>query len=267
MKKLLILMLAVICAGEISAQTPPRWFDEQSRENNFPSSVFYTGFATGNIRSGENKEKASERLRKEAQAYCLEAIRVNVSSTVSDYSKSIKQMATNTEASEKIEAIFESSVKTEATAEIIGLKVETHAAADGMLYAFAFANKYELIGYYTASLSMNMQQLESIVSTATQFENNSEKPKAKKQYEEAIPLLVKVEQSQNMLIAIDPNASIQRDKSAKYRSEIIQALARLEQGVYLFLQCKEIVDGQEIVYIADKLPGLLTSNDCGCNFT
>jgi hypothetical protein len=27
------------------------------------------------------------------------------------------------------------------------------------------------------------------------------------------------------------------------------------------------VDGQEVVYIADKLPGLLTSGDCGCNFT
>jgi hypothetical protein len=60
---------------------------------------------------------------------------------------------------------------------------------------------------------------------------------------------------------------LQQRRSERLRNELIQTLTDLENSIYVYVVCKEIVDGEEVVYIADKLPGLLTDNDCGCNFT
>jgi hypothetical protein len=265
MKFLLYLTLFAVYITSVFSQPQMRWLDEQSREQNFPSNTFYTGFASGSIRAGETKEKTMERLRKEAQAYCLESIRVNVTSTVNDYSKSIKEMVSNSETQEKIEAIFESTVKTEATAEITGLKVETYADTNGLFYAFAYVNKYELITYYNSLLNLNLQHLESAIQAANSLEVLGEKTKAKKQYEEAVSLLVKIGQTQDILIAIEPNAPPQHNKMSNYRSEIIQALARLQQGIYIFVEDSEDVFGKQKTFIINTIKTKLSHN--GCSFT
>jgi len=261
----MIFILLVVFPLSVFTQTP-NWFQSSDRERNYPSSVFITGFSTGNMRTGETKSDAEVRLRKEAQAYVAEAVRVQVSSETQSHDTRTKTQTTGKEATEQINSIFEAAVKTSATIELAGVKTDSYYDnSEGVIYGFAYVNKYELIGYYNASLTMNMQQLESIFNTAKQLETSGEKAKARKQYEEVVPLLVKVEQAQDVLVALDKNASLQRDKTAKYRSDIIQALARLSQGVYIYIESKEDMFGTSGSLIINKVKSILSKN--GCSFT
>ena len=266
MKKLNILLLAIICASTVFGQTSPNWLQDADRERNYPNNIFITGFSTGSLRNGENKTDAAARLKKEAQGYLAEAIRVQVSSETQSHDVRTKTQTTGKDATEQINSIFEAAVKTSANIELTGLKTDSYYDEhEGLIYGFAYVNKYELIGYYNAFLTMNMQQLESVLNTANQLETNGEKAKARTQYENAVSLLVKVEQAQDILVALDKNASLQRDKTAKYRSDIVQALARLTQGVFIYFESKEDIFGKSSTLITNKVKSILSKN--GCSFT
>jgi hypothetical protein len=266
MKKLTTLLFTVLCTSTLFAQSPPNWFEPADRERNYPNSVFITGFSTGSVRAGETKTDAETRLRKEAQAYVAETVLVQVRSETQSHDTRTKTQTTGQEAIEQINSIFEAAVKTSATIELAGLKTDSYYdESAGLIYGFAYVNKYELTGYYNASLTMNMQQLESILNAAKQLETSGEKAKARTQYEETVPLLVKVEQAQDVLVALDRNANIQRDKTAQYRSDIIQALARLAQGVYIYLESTEDMFGKSSSLISNKIKSILSKN--GCSFT
>ena len=258
-KKLSTFLLAVICASVAWGQTQPNWFDPADRERNYPGNVFITGFATGNVRSGERQADAETRLKKEAQGYVAEEIRVQVTSETNSNDRSVK-----INGNEQLTSIFESAVKTSATIELTGVKTDAYVE-NNLVYGFAYVNKYELIGYYNAFLTMNTQQLEGVLNTAKGLETSGDKAKARKQYEEAVPLLVKVEQAQDVLVALDRNANIQRSKTAQYRSDIVQALARLMQGVYVYFESKEDMFGKNSTLISNGIKTVLSKN--GCSFT
>jgi len=266
MKQISIFLLALLYASTGAGQTSPNWLQSDERERNYPSSVFITGFTPGNVRAGETQTDAEARLRKDALAYVTEAIRVQVNSEKQKRDTRTKTQTTGKEESEQIHSIFESTVNTSTSLELTGVKTDSYIDnSKGLIYGFACVNKYELIGYYNASLTMTMQQLESALNTAKQLEASGEKPKARKQYEDAAPLLVKIEQAQDVLIALDRNATIQHDKTAQYRSDIIQALARLSQGVYIYIESKEDMFGKSSSLISNKVKSILSKN--GCSFT
>jgi len=269
MRRAIFLFLAMMCSGVALGQTPPNWLQSDERERNYPSAAFLTGFTPGNVRAGETKADAAVRLRKDAQAELTEKIRVQVSSEKQKRDTRTKTQATGKEESEQIQSVFESSVTTSASLELTGVKTDSYVDdSKELIYGFAYVNRYELTGYYNASLTMTMQQLESVLNTAKQLETNGEKPKARKQYEEAVQLLVKAEQAQDVLIALDRNAnaaSLQRDKTGVWRNDIIQALARLSQGVYIYVESSEKLHGQKVNIVTNKLKAELAKS--GCSFT
>ena len=266
MKKVYIFLLALLYTSVVVAQTPPNWLQSAERERNYPSTVFITGFITGNVRVGETKTDAEARLRKDAQAELTEKILVQVNSEKQKEDERIKTQTTGKEESEQIRSVFKSDVKTYTSIELSNTKTDSYIDNNtGLIYGFACVNKYELTGYYNASLTMNMQQLESMLNTAKQLEANGEKAKARTQYEDAIALLFKVEQAQNVLVALDHNAAVQREKTAQYRSDIIQALARLSQGVYVYIESNEDMFGKSSSLISNKVKSILSKN--GCSFT
>ena len=265
-KKTLFFTFALSCMSTLFGQNPPNWLQSTDRERNYPNDVFITGYSTGNVRAGESKTDAAARLRKEAQAYIAEAIRVQVNSETQSHDTRTKTQNTGKEATEQINSIFEAAIKTSATIELAGIKTDSYYdETEKLVYGFACVNRYELTGFYKASLNMNLQQLESILNTAKQLEASSEKAKARTQYEETVSLLVKVEQAQDVLVALDKYTSLQRDKTAQYRSDIIQALARLKQGVYVYVENKEDLFGTKVDIVANKVKADLAAN--GCSFT
>jgi len=265
MKKLTILLLSLLCAGVVYSQSKPNWFDFADRERNYPNTTFITGFISGNIRVGETNTDAETRLRKEAQAELTEKIRVQVNSEKQKRDTRTKTQTTGQAENEQIHSVFEATITTSSNLELTNVKTDSYTDNNtGLIYGFACVNKYELADYYNASLTMNIQRLESILHTAKQLETNSEKTKARTQYEEAARLLVKIEQEQDVLVALDKNVSFQRDKTAPYRNEIVQALARLAQGVYIYVENDEDLFGQKVDIVANKVKAELAIK--GCSF-
>jgi hypothetical protein len=260
-----LVVVILFCAATATAQTPPNWLQFAERESNYPSAVYITGFSTGNARAGETKTDAEARLRKDAQAELTEKILVQVNSEKQKRDTRTKTQTTGQPENEQITSIFESTVTTSSNLDLTGVKTDAYTdPATALSYGFAFVNKYELIGYYNAALAMNIQQLEGILTTAQQLETDGEKAKARTQYQQAAPLLAKIEQSQDILVALDNNATPQRDKTAQYRSNIVQALARLAQGVHVYIESKEELFGTPVDIVANKLKAELAIN--GCSF-
>ena len=258
MKKLTIFLLTILCANTIFAQSPPAWLDLQQRKTEYPNNAFFTGFASDEILAGENQNTAIARVTELAQGYVAENVRVEVNVATEHRATSKK-----TEETEAFNSIFEKTVKTIAKIELTGLTTESYVAGN-TIYAFAFVNKYELKGNYSAIFNMNMQQLESILHTAKQLEATGDKAKARTQYEAAVPVLAKVEQAQDVLSALG-GANLQSEKTANYRSDIILALARLAQGIYIYVENNEDLFGQKVDIVAHKVKAVLAAN--GCSFT
>jgi hypothetical protein len=264
MKQYFLTLCIAACALALFGQEAPRWVDGAEREHAYPSSAFITGFASEMLRPTDNIAQAQERLKKEAQKNLSENIRLKIEGATKTSDKS-QQM----DGKEYISSTYDASVRTSSNAEITGVKTDVYFdSRKNVAYAFAYANKYEVIGYYTANVSMLVQQAEGLLRTAEQLESSKEKAKARRQCEQVIPLLAKVRYAQDMLTALSGNAdseSLQQEASERLRSEATQMLARLAQGLYLYMESDEDVFGKKVSIMDKRLKAILAKN--GCSFT
>jgi tetratricopeptide (TPR) repeat protein len=245
----------------------PRWLSSEGRQRAFPEDIYVTGFAVGDVRSDETALAAMERLKKEAQGLLSDGIRVKVESERKSYSKS-----ESVNSSETLSALFESAVKTSSAAEIVGVKADAYLnESENMVYAFAYAKRQELIDFYQADIALDAQRVEGFFGVALQLEKQGDKAKARKQYEEAIPLLAKVSHTQGMLVALSKGAaaaeSLQQGRVESLFKELQLALARLEQNVSIFVESSEDIFGSKSTSIvANKLKAALAKSS-RCTFT
>jgi len=264
MKQLSIFLFILLYASAGMAQTP-NWLQSGERERNYPNSTFITGFTPGNVRAGESKADAEVRLRKDAQANLTESVLVRVKSEKIKRDERIKTQATGKEENEQIQSFFESTISIYSNLELTGVNVDSYTDdSKGLIYAFAYVNRYELTGYYKGVLTKSLQTLESTLNTAKELESSSEKVKAREQYKNANTQLIEVELAQDVLLALDPNASLQIEKTINYRSEIIKALVRLAQGVHIYIESREDMFGKSSALISNKVKSILSKN--GCSF-
>jgi hypothetical protein len=235
--------------------------DADFREMKYPSNVYFTGFAYRAVEKDIAEEIKQAKL--DAQADLVKQIRLVLQS----------KMQNNTLAQsingkyDEVER-FENKISAEASAEIVGMKTETHIDTKSKLvYAFAYANKYEAIGYYKSNLSMNINQIESFLKTAQDLEINAEKSKARQQVEMAKPFFSKVHYEQEMLIVFDSNISsddMQQSKMENLYNQFTQMQARLAQAVYVFVESNENLFGKNVDIVANKVKSDLSVN--GCSF-
>jgi hypothetical protein len=229
----------------------------------YPHSTFITGFASKTVRTGDNVEQIKNRLILDAQKKLSESIRVQVKSTTDVRDKSIEANG-NT----YLESYTDDAVQTYSNAEIVGVKTETYFdQRANAVYAFAYANKFEVAGYYKANIAMLIGQAEGSLYTAKNLESTQEKSKARKQCEDAVNLLAKVRYAQDLLTALDAadSESLQQAKTEQLHSDAAQMTARLAQGVYVYLESSEDLFGKKVSIIASKVKAILAKN--GCSFT
>jgi len=224
MKKCILLIVLLSATAVLLAQ--PGWLNLQTRKTEYPNNTFFTGFASDEILPSEKQNDAIARIKKMAQGDLAASVRVAVDVATSHLSTSVK-----VNDSEQFKSIFEKTVKTAATIELTDAEPDYHVEGRH-ISAFVYVNKYELKGNYLAVFKMNMQQLESILNTAQQLETIGEKAKARIQYEETVPLLIKIEQAQDVLVTLDKNASLQREKTAAYRSTISLACSKIALAIF-----------------------------------
>jgi len=245
----------------LMGQEKPDWMNDNLRSAKFPPNVFLTGFAQRLIEKSISTE--IEQAKLDAQADLTKEIRVMIetNSESSVFAQSINGQNVDSD-------IFKSKSSAETKAEITGMKTETYLdESTNSVYAFAYANKYELIGYYKSDLSVNLGQIESFVKTAQELETNGEKAKARQQLENAIPIFPKIRFAQGILTALLGNNSpedLQQGKTETYYNTLIQMQARLAQGVYVYVESNESLFGQKVNIVANKVKAELARK--GCSF-
>lgn len=243
------------------AQKPPRWYSASSREFDYPKDEYYVGFAEGNIRKNETEIDATARIKKEASGLLVESIRLKVQSVAESYSKS--------EAvgdKEQISSKTQQTVKTTSEADIVGIKIESYIdKATGVVAALAYVKRDELVKYYQNSITLSVQKVEGYIKTSLELEKTGSKAKARKQLEDAKPLLSKIAYEQDLLIAMDSDTDSQhQDLTANLRSELEKSLTRLEQSTFVYIKSTEDLFGKNSNVIANKLKAKLAAD--GCSF-
>ena len=242
-------------------QTKPDWIENDSRNDKFPASVFLSGFAQRVVEKGISNE--TEQAKLDAQADLVKQVRLMLKSKTQSQSSA---QSINGKYSER--ESFDNQSSAEANAEIVGMKTETYFDKKAnLVYAFAYANKYEIIGYYKSNLSLNVNQIASFVKTAQDLAANSEKAKARQQLEMAKPLFPKVRYAQDLLTALDGNATpddLLQPQTEQYYNIVTQLFANLAQGVYVFVESHEDLFGQKVDIVANQLKAELAKS--GCSF-
>ena len=259
LKRLLLLILCLTSFNIVKSQDEPAWMMQSWRTEQYPSSVFITGFAQDGKNSNETLAQATERIKDIARADLSESILASVQSVSESYSESILVGG-----SESINENFKSQTKISTDLEINGIRVESYAK-DNVVYGFAFANKYEIIGYYKANLNMQVQQIEGLISTATELEQKREKKKAKDEFNKALPIFTEITKAQGILSAVDKNITddgLKMQKTMKLYNEIIQANARLAQGIFVYITTNEDMFGNKTTEIENRLKAILAVNSC-----
>jgi hypothetical protein len=253
-------LLSLALAGQ---EIAPNWLERSGRERAYPSNTFITGFASERLAANADVNEVKKRLETEAKKNLSESIRMKIESEIRTSDHSLQ-----TDGKENTVSAYDAAVHSSSDAEIVGVKTDAHFdSRTNTVYAFAYANKYELAGYYKANINMLLTQAESALRTAEQLEQSGDKGKARKQCEASLPVLEQVRYAQGLLAAIDAadRASLQQAKTEALHNAATQMFARLAQAVYVYVESKETNFGETVHLLEPKLKAALSEH--GCSFT
>jgi hypothetical protein len=252
MKKIFSLLLLV---PVVAFSQKPSWVTGMGSDDNFPRTHYLTGFA---VNEGKETPTFIKVLKASAKSELIEGIIVSV--------QSAKQLHTSERHGEVSEE-YTATTSSFADADINGLKIEYYY--DGKTqtgYAFAYANKSEVRGYYKANISFLIQKMEAAMSSAAQTEQEN-KGKARKMYEEIKPLFKELDFAQSLLIAIEgkEDESQQIAKSVALKADVTNAISRLQSAVIVYIQSQEKNFDKTVHLLEPKLKAELSKR--GCSFT
>ena len=262
MQKFVAMLPCLMFAFSLFGQGKPDWLDEDFRSMKFPPNTFYTGFAYYELQNNL-LQNVTQQAKTEAQADLSKKIRLQISSKSQN-----KLLAINENGQYSEMESFSNQSVTEANAEVVGIKTESYYDPKAkIVYAFAYADKYELIGYYKNNLALVINQIEGILQTAQDLETNREKAKARQQLELAQPLFSKIRYAQDLLTAVDVNAmpdDLQQTKTEMLYNTLIKMQAQLAQSTYLYVSSNENMFNKNEKIIANKIKADFAYK--GCSF-
>ncbi|MDR2126906.1 MAG: hypothetical protein LBP63_08765 [Prevotellaceae bacterium] len=261
MRLIVSILLCTVFSQTLLGQEKPKWLDEDLREFQFPAKVYFTGFAYRYISSGESLQDATKSAAIDAQADLAKKIRVLISSK--SQSK-ISAVSVNGQYNEN--ESFLNHASTETSAEVAGIKTDSYYDSNTQLvYAFAYADRNELVGYYKAQISFIIQKIETAINDAQQFAEDGNKMKSKRAYEAIIPIFKELDFAQSLLIAVESKESdeAQIPLSLALQSQITQAIASLQTATLLYVKSTEMNLGKKVEILAPKLKSELAKLGCG----
>ncbi|MDR0415523.1 MAG: hypothetical protein LBH84_08960 [Prevotellaceae bacterium] len=263
MKRYISTIYLSVCALALFGQDAPRWIDRAAREQLYPSSTFLTGFVSETVRPSDDVAQTRERLKREAQKQLSESIRLRIEGSTQASDRSVR-----VNEKEQIVSTYDAVTRTSSDVEIAGVTADAYFdSRKKVVYAFAYANRHEVVGYYKASVGTLVQQAESLLRTAGELEQSGEKAKARRQCEAIAPLLGKARAACDLLTAVSPSGSggQQQAQLEALHNRSTQLAARLAQGVYVYMEGRENLFGAGVNIAVDKVKAALSLK--GCSFT
>ncbi|MDR3328320.1 MAG: hypothetical protein LBT04_09485 [Prevotellaceae bacterium] len=261
----LVFALLLLPCTLFAQGTAPSWFEGDVRSVQYPQNEYYTGFAQISVASTGNVTNATNRAKQIAIGELSDRVRVLVETE----KKSIDVSYSGSNIEEQIFSKFQLEIKTASQTEVVGSNVSTYLnPKDNSIYAFAFVKRTDLIAYYQKQITLNLNKIDGALQTASELVEKGYKMKARRQCEIAVPFFAKVAYAQDLLTAVDGSAddnTLLQRRSERLRNTLIQTITDLENSTFVYVECNETVNGQNVVHIADRLPGLLTEGGCQCS--
>jgi hypothetical protein len=222
----LIILFLLECIG--TAQVPD-WINYVIRSKSYPESQYLSSFSSEKVPKGQNATDIIDKLANNVRLSIVQSMKVTINIT------STMELANiNTKSDEA----FRMKSTTVSAADITGLKVETfYHEKEKTAYAFAYAKRSDLIGYYTNLISNKLESLEQKINEAGQFLANSNIQYSARSYYECFPLFFEIEEAQSLLIVLGEKGDgalqvsrLNEDKMKvkKTLSEVLVAISSIE---------------------------------------
>jgi hypothetical protein len=177
----------------IYAQPEPRWVNYALRDSQYPSSRFLTGFASEINNQNADQNELLSRLELLSKDQLVENIMVDIRSI-----STLNIHNVNTATQET----FKHNSTSFSQAKISGLKVEKYYdAKKKVAYAFAFAEKGEVIKLYTNEIDKEIGNIQTAIASA----KGLEKQAALKKYFETQPAFRTIEEAQTLIVTLTAN--------------------------------------------------------------
>ena len=249
------------------AQTPPAWYDHEVRKVNYPTKRFFKGYAEGMPAANENIATAMQRLKDAARVEALATIRVLVKSQTTSNQMS-QNLQTMGETFRQSTSELMTSTTTSVDMEIPGLLIEEYRDPEtGMLAAFAYVKKSTLIQQLLKQIAISLTKVEMSLDQIDQLVAIGQKLEARTAAEKAMPLFVAVDEAQQLLVAVDTEATeetLMFPETRALQQRLMAMVAQLKNALTICIQCDATIFGTNYTALRSALQGHLSK--LGCNF-
>jgi len=267
MKKLITLFFLIAIAIKLFGQMTPNWIDKNQREQNYPSKVYFTGFAYNETKN-KSLHELTQQLKIDAQADLSNKIRTQIESNTQFNVAEVKKDGRYNET----ESFFKQS-SSKSTTEVVGITTETyHDTKANLLYAFAAVKRADLVVFYQKQIDMELDNVENTLKVSEQLAAAGEKMNAHRKCEEAKKVIIDLNFYFSLLVAVNIDADNSKNLSARKDNLLLiieQKLIDLKQSTFIYLVCKYELKGNEHDafssdpgIICDIIAQALSENDC-----
>ncbi len=219
--------MCLLGASTLYAQNMPDWVDSDIRAMQYPATKYLVGYAVGNPNGNEDISRATERIKNAAQSNLLESIRVNMESNTRS-----AVAAENINGQYYENESFLNATSKKSVAEIVGMKTESYYDKKAKtVYAFAYAKRDDVVAYHKNLISNNLSQAEGLLNTAQKLSAQKDKSAAREECTKALAGLGKINESQNLLLAVNNQISetdIQQNRAKNVYKNLLQMQSQLD---------------------------------------
>ncbi|MBO4741988.1 MAG: hypothetical protein J5605_10195 [Bacteroidales bacterium] len=268
MKKLLF--ICILFPLLVMAQKPA-WVDMNSRNLNYPTNRYKTGFKSDNVTYGETAGDAKSRMERGARENMMATIQVSLQSVGVDKLHSVQYTDEYGEIDEALNMEFQSVTVTKVDMQDVpGIVVESwQDNGTQEVYGFAYVSVSSLKTHFGEKINLTLARVESVIDNINTLVEYGNKIKAREKAKDAMSLFATVEYAQRMLLALDNSAGarnlLQIERTYRLKNSIAQLVASLSHATSICLQCRAAtIGGKNYPTLANAIKGRLS--EIGCNF-
>lgn len=264
MKKIFLITFSLLSFTVLAQELD--WFDSKKRQAFYPTSTYFSGFAMDEISPNADVEKAMEHIKSAARVEAVSTIQVYVDNVKQDKTRS-ESYQTMSKYVEEVYQQFTSNTTLTTRMDVPGLKVDCYKNGN-IIAAFAYIKKSDLKRQLEKQITMALTRIETQLDNIDELINNGQKVEARSRLTPIIKDFLPVEQTQELLLAVDVNAdaeSLQMEETKALQQRYAKMQSALKNGIYVTLYCtSSLFDGSY-----DALPNIIKGDLSliGCTFT
>ncbi len=265
MRKLFFIILLSALSAMSFAQEPD-WFDVKNRMAFYPTNTYFYGFSMDELSSNADVEKGIEHVKAAARAEAASTVQVYVQSVKQDNTRS-ESYQTISKYVEEIYQQFSSNTTLTTKMEIPGLKVESYKKGN-IVAAFAYVKKSDFSRKLEKQITIDISRIETKLDNIAELMDNGQKMEARTRLEPIIRDFLPIEQTQETLLAVNPNVdteALQLDETRALQQRYFKMSASLKNGIYVALHCDAQLFDTKYEALSGTIKGDLAS--LGCTFT